>query len=116
VHAETTNTTERLIWTQPSLLSRLLAAHFLFVLADCSEEVVWRAKARVGQDLLLSGCWIELEEVILHEFVDLHNGCFVAAAVAVVRCREDCDDVALVRPVVPIHDQLMRASDTRQVV
>lgn len=36
---------------------------------------------------------------VLHVFVDLHDGGLVAAAVAVVGCREDGDDVAVVRPV-----------------
>lgn len=65
---------------------------------------------------MLAGCRVKLEEVILHELVDLHDGGFVAAPVAVIGRREDSNDVALVRPVVSIHDQLMGASDARQVV
>jgi len=80
-----------------------------------SEEVVRRAQAYV-RDFGLAGSWVKLEEIILHEFVDLHDGSLVAASVAVVGCREDCDDVAFVRPVVAIHDQLVGACDSRQVI
>ena len=64
----------------------------------------------------MSGSRVELEEIILHELVDLHYGGLVTAAVAIVRCREDCDDITLVRPVVPVHDQLMRTRNSSQVV
>ena len=80
-----------------------------------SEEVVGRAQANV-RDLCLSGSRVELEEIILHELVDLHYGGLVTAAVAVVGRGEDRDDVALVRPVVSVHDQLMGAGDARQVI
>ena len=64
----------------------------------------------------MSGSRVELEEIILHELVDLHYGGFVTASVAVVGRGEDRHDVALVRPVVAVHDQLMGAGDARQVI
>ena len=60
--------------------------------------------------------WVELKEIILHELVDLHYGGLVTAAVAVVRCGEDRHDIALVSPVVAVHDQLMSARNPRQVI
>ena len=80
-----------------------------------SEEVVRSAKADV-RELLLAGSRIELKEIILHEFIDLHNGGLVSATIAVVRCREDSDDVALVSPVVAVHDELMGACDPSEIV
>jgi len=41
---------------------------------------------------------------VLHVFVNLHDGRLVAAAVAVVGCREDGDDVSVVRPVAASDD------------
>ena len=55
-------------------------------------------------------------QVVFHVLVHLHDGGFVSAAVAVVRRREDSNNVAFVRPVVPIHDQLVGSGDTRQVI
>ena len=80
-----------------------------------SEEVVRRAQANVGCLCLARGR-VELKEIIFHELVDLHDGGLVTAAVAVVGRGEDRDDVALVRPVVSVHDQLMGAGDARQVI
>ena len=60
--------------------------------------------------------WVELKEIILHELVDFHYGGLVAAPIAVVRGGEDGDNVALMRPVVAVHDELMGARDSSQVV
>ena len=81
-----------------------------------SKEVIRRAQTRVWQHFLLARRWIELEEIILHEFVHFHDGCLVAASVAVVGCGENRHYVTLVRPVVAVHDQLMRAGNSSQVV
>jgi len=81
----------------------------------CSQEVVRRAQANV-RDLGLAGCRVELEEIILDELVNLHYGGLVTASVAVVGCGENRDDVALVSPVVPVHDKLMRTCDSSQAV
>jgi len=80
-----------------------------------SEEVIGRAKADVWE-LSLAGSRVELEEIIFHELVDLHDGGLVTATVAVVGRRENCDNITLVRPVVSVHDKLMGASDPGQVI
>jgi len=81
-----------------------------------SKEVIRRAQTRVWQHFLLARRWIELEEVVLHELVHLHDGGLVAASVAVVGCGENGHHVTLVRPVVPVHDELMRTRNASQVV
>jgi len=55
----------------------------------------------------LLGRWVELQKCFVHEFVYLHHSCFVATAVAIIRCRENCYYVFIMRPVVAIHDKLM---------
>lgn len=53
-------------------------------MATCSsQEVVWRSSVDVSELVLL---WsrVELEEGVLHELVDFHNGGLIAASVAVV--------------------------------
>ena len=55
-------------------------------------------------------------QIILHKFVDLHNCRLITASVAVIGGWEDSHDVSLVRPVVAIHDELMGASNARQVI
>ena len=47
---------------------------------------------------------------------DSHNGGLVSATVAVVRCREDSDNVALMSPVVAVHDELMGTCDPSEIV
>lgn len=63
----------------------------------------------------MSRYWCDLQ-IILHELVDLHYGGLVSASVAVVRGGEDSDDVALVSPVVSVHDQLMGTRDSSEAV
>ena len=48
--------------------------------------------------------------------VQLHDGRLVAASVAVVGRGEYGDDVPVVAPVVPLHDELVRPRDERQPV
>ena len=55
-------------------------------------------------------------QIILHELVNFHYCCLVAASIAVVGRRKDRDHVPLVRPVVSVHDQLMRTRDPRQAI
>ena len=62
---------------------------------------------------MLSGWYLQ---IILHELVDLHYGGLVSTPVAVVGGGEDGDDVAVVRPVVPAHDQLMGTGDSSQPI
>ena len=64
----------------------------------------------------MTRCGVELEEIILDELVNLHYGGLVTTSVAVVGCGEDRDDVALVCPVVAVHDKLMGARDSSQAV
>ena len=82
---------------------------------SCSQEVVGRSTVDVAK-LVLLGSRVELQERVLHELVDLHDGGLVTATVAVVGRGEDGDDIAIVRPIVAIHDQLMRSCDHLQVV
>ena len=81
-----------------------------------SQEVIRCSSVKAEWQLVLFRSWVELEESVFHELVNLHDGGLVSTAVAVVGCREDRDDVAVVRPVVSIHDQLMRTRDQLQVV
>ena len=55
-------------------------------------------------------------QIILHELVDFHYCCLVAASVAVVGRGEDRHDVPLVSPVIPVHDQLMCTCNPRQAI
>ena len=75
---------------------------------------VWDA----ARDERLARAWrgVKLEECILEVLVDLHDRCLVATAVAVVGRREDGDDVALLRPVEAVHDELVRSRNERQPV
>ena len=55
-------------------------------------------------------------QCIFHELVDFHDGGFVTASVAVVRCREHSHYISFMRPVVAIHHQLMGSWDQLQVI
>ena len=55
----------------------------------------------------MAGSRIKLQEGVLHELIDFHNGSLVAASVAVVGSREHCDHIALVSPVVAVHHKLV---------
>merc|ERR1712232_350928 len=78
------------------------------------EEIV--RHAAVLPCALLVRWRIELQEGVLQMLVDLHHGCLIATAVAVVRRREDGHDVPVVAPIVTLHDQLMSASDELQTI
>ena len=54
-----------------------------------------------------SWSWVKLQEGILEGVVKLHDGSLVSTAVAVVGGGEDGDHVPVVRPVVPLHHQLV---------
>ncbi len=81
--------------------------HYFNLYRKHSQKVV-RGAAR---DMWLSaaGCRIKDQEIIIHILVHLHDTCLVGASVTVVRCREDSDDVLIVTPIEPIHDELMCA-------
>jgi len=55
-------------------------------------------------------------QIELHKFVDFHNSSFVTASVAVVRGTEDSDYVSLVRPIVPIHYQLVSSCNSGESI
>ena len=68
------------------------------------------------RDLCLAWCRIEGKEIVLHEFVDLHDCGLVATPVAIVRSGEDSDNVAFVGPVVPVHNKLVGSCNSGEVV
>lgn len=80
-----------------------------------SKEVVRRAQADV-RDFSLARSRVELEEIILHEFINLHYGGLISTSVAVVGRWEDSDHVALMSPIVTIHNELMGSGDASQVI
>jgi len=84
------------------------ATHTLYLLEgiQVSEEVVGSAQGDV-RDFALSRRGVELQKVELHVFVDCHDCSLIATSVAVVRRTENCHHVAVVRPVIPIHHQLV---------
>jgi len=55
-------------------------------------------------------------QIEFHKFVDLHDGSFVSASVAVIRSGKDSHNIPFVCPVVSIHHKLMSASDSSQAV
>jgi hypothetical protein len=55
-------------------------------------------------------------QVEFHELVDGHNGSLVTAAVAVVRRTKHSHDIAVMSPVVTLHDKLMGTGDPSQVI
>ena len=55
-------------------------------------------------------------QIVFHELIDFHYCSLISASVAVVRCGEDRHDIALVCPVVAVHDELMSARNPRQVI
>ena len=59
---------------------------------------------------------VKLEEGVFQGIVKLHDGGLVATPVAVVGGGEDGDDVPVVRPVVPLHDELMSSANQGQTI
>ena len=70
-----------------------------------SKEVVWRALTDIG--FCLTRRRVELQEGVLHELVDFHNGSLVTASIAVVRGGEHGHHIPLMGPVVSVHHKLM---------
>ena len=64
----------------------------------------------------MAGCRVELQEVELHELVDLHNSSFITASVAIIGSREDSNHVAFMGPVVSVHHELMGSGDADEVI
>lgn len=90
-----------------------MKAHSL-VLA-ISEEVIGRAQRNVW-DFALPRCGVELQKVEVHELINSHDSSFITTSVAVIWRTENCHDVAVVRPVISIHYQLVSTSYSRQVI
>ena len=57
-----------------------------------------------------------LDKGVVHVFIHHHDGRLVAATVAVVGRAEHGDALFLVRPLVPLHDELVRAHDEVEAV
>ena len=79
-----------------------------------SEKIVRRALTYIG--LSLTRCRVKLQESVLHEFVYLHDGCLITASITVVWCREYCNNVALMSPVVSVHHKLMGTWDQLEAI
>lgn len=80
-----------------------------------SQEVIWSSSVDVSK-LVLLWSWVELEESVLHEFIDLHDGGLITASVAVVWSWENSDNISVVRPIITVHYKLMCSSDELQVI
>ena len=64
----------------------------------------------------MSGCRVELQKFLVEVLVVLHDGGLVTTPVAVVGRAENSHHVAVVRPIVPIHDELVSAGNSVQFV
>jgi len=78
------------------------------------QEIVWRSSRY--HRFAGPWAWIELQESVLEMLVNLHDGSLVTAAIAVVWRREDRYHVSILRPVVPVHDQLMSSRYQSQAI
>jgi hypothetical protein len=81
----------------------------------CSQEIV-RCPTIGSSKLILLWSRVELQECVFHELIDFHNGCLVTTSVAIVRSWEDSDDIAIMRPIVTIHYELMCSGDELKVI
>ena len=63
-----------------------------------------------------SRCRVECEKVTSHVFINFHDASFIAASVTIVGSWENSDNLVLMTPVVPIHDQLMRSCSQFEIV
>ena len=73
------------------------------------QEVVRSAARDVG--FASAGSRIKLEEGIFEMLIDFHDSCLVTASVAVVRSREDGNDILLMDPTITLDNKLVRTSD-----
>ena len=66
----------------------------------------------------LSTSWrrVKLQKRVLQVIIQFHDGCLIAASIAVVGSREDGHDLTIMAPVVAFHDQLMSSCNQRQAV
>eukprot|EP00166_Cyanidium_caldarium_P005904 ctg_754.g447 len=66
--------------------------------------------------LTASRCRVELQKGVLLVLVQLHDGRLVAATITIVRRAEHRHHIAVVAPIVTLHDQLVGARNQRQAV
>jgi len=79
-----------------------------------SEEVVWGLSGHMR--FSSPGSWVKLEEGVLQSVVKFHDSSLVSASVAVIWGGEDGDHVPVVRPVVPLHHQLVSSGHQGQTI
>ena len=53
-------------------------------------------------------CRVKDEEIVIHLLVNLHYSSFVAAAIAVVRCGENCHNLFFMTPIVSLLTKIER--------
>ena len=82
------------------------------------EEIVRHTRRIALRDwvLPLAGLGVELQEGVLEVIVDLHDRRLVTTPVAVIRCGKNRDDVAIMCPIVALHDELVRTGQKLQTV
>jgi hypothetical protein len=69
----------------------------------CLEEVVGSSSS----DMWLTASWsfVELEELVVHLLIELHDSSLVSATVAVVGSTVDGNDILIVAPVVSLEGE-----------
>ena len=50
-----------------------------------SQEVIWGSSVEISWNFVLLWSRVELKESVFHELVNLHDGGFVSASVAIIR-------------------------------
>ena len=77
----------------------------------------WRgAGSKVRLRKIVWVCVMSNLQITFHEFVNLHDSSFITASVAIIWGGKDSDYIALVCPVVSVHDQLMGSCNPCEVV
>ena len=80
-----------------------------------SQEIIWSSSIHITK-IILIWCWVELQESVLHELINLHDCCFVTTSVTIVRSGENSDDISIMRPIISIHNQLMCSSYQLKII
>ena len=77
----------------------------------------WRgAGSKVRLRKIVWVCVMSNLQITFHEFINFHDSSFITTSVAIIRGWKDSDYIALVCPVVSVHDQLMGSSNPCEVV
>ena len=84
-------------------------------MTSSSQEIIWSSSIHITK-IILIWCWVELQESVLHELINLHDCCFVTTSVTIVRSGENSDDISIMRPIISIHNQLMCSSYQLKIV